>query len=91
MNVDDGIEFAQPTSEDERAEVAQACMLRTHFEMPMLLDDMTNQVEEAYRALPDRLYVVGANGLVAWRGEQGPFGFDVDAFSREIAREIETS
>ncbi len=84
MNESDEVEFAQPKDDDERAAVAGACMLRLNFEMPMLLDDMSNQVDQAYRALPDRLYLVDAGGTIYWRSEQGPFGFDVETFARQV-------
>ena len=84
MNVDDDVVYAQPTSEDERADVAEACVLRLNFEMPMLLDDMTNQVDTAYSALPERLYLLDAEGVIAYRSGPGPFGFDVDAWLAAI-------
>ncbi len=76
--------YAQPTTTDERAEVAQACVLRLNFEMPMLLDEMSNAVDEAYAALPERLYLVDAAGNVVWRCGPGPFGFDVDGWEEQI-------
>ncbi len=86
MNLSDDVVFAQPTSEDERAEVAEACVLRLNFEMPMLLDDVTNQVDEAYCALPERLYLLDPKGTIVWRSEMGPFGFDIDAWQTEIEK-----
>ena len=41
----------------------------------MLLDDMTNQIEMAYRAWPDRMFVVDAEGRITYRSAQGPQGF----------------
>ena len=84
MNVTDDVVFDQPKSEDERAEIAEACVLRLNFEMPMLLDDVTNQVDEAYSALPERLYLLGPEGTIVWRSEQGPWGFEVDTWLAEI-------
>lgn len=82
-NLDDGVLFAQPTTEDERAEVAAACMLRYNFSFPMVLDNMTNEVEANYKAMPERLYVVDAGGRVTWKCGLGPHLFDPDGF--EIA------
>ena len=86
MNLEaaDDVEFAQPKTEDARAEIAEACVLQLNFEMPMLLDDMTNQVDEAYSALPERLYLLGGEGTILYRSEQGPWGFDVDAWLAAI-------
>ena len=80
MNLTDDAEFRQPSCYDERAEVAEACVLRLNFEMPMLLDNMANQVDEAYSALPERLYLLDSQGVILYRSEQGPWGFDVDAW-----------
>ena len=41
-NLDDKLEFLEPTTEDERAELAGVCMLDLGFTMPMLLDNMEN-------------------------------------------------
>ena len=70
-----GIVIDQPTTIGERADAAEACVLALNLEMPMLLDDMTNQIEIAYRAWPDRLFVLDASGRVTFRSAQGPQGF----------------
>jgi hypothetical protein len=84
MNVEQAIVYSQPTSEDERAEIAQACVLHLEFEMPMLLDAITNEVDDKYIALPERLYVIDAQGAVTFRCELGPFGFDPDGWEQAI-------
>ena len=84
MNLNDDVVFQQPTTEDERAEVAEACVLRLSFEMPMLLDDLTNQVDGRYCALPERLYLLDAEGVIVYRSDPGPWGFDVDAWLAAI-------
>ena len=69
---------------EERAEVAQVCMLRMNLEMPMLLDDMDDTAEKAYVAYPDRLYLIGTDGRVVYRSERGPVGFKVDDWAEAI-------
>ena len=83
-NADLGILIDQPTDIDEREAAASACVLALNLEMPMLLDDMTNQVDEAYIAWPDRLFVIDADGIVTYRGEQGPRGFLPDVWEAAI-------
>lgn len=83
-NIDDEVLFAQPTTEDERAEVAAVCMLRYHFSFPMVLDDMTDAVGTTYMAMPERLYVLDADGRVAWKCGLGPHLFDPDGFEAAI-------
>ena len=52
--------------------------------MPTLLDTIDDEVDSAYAALPERLYVVDADGQVTHRAASGPFGFDVDAWESAI-------
>ena len=84
MNVTDEVVFQQPTTMDERAEVAEACVLRLNLAMPTLLDSIDNEVDVAYSALPERLYVVDADGQIAWRCGMGPWGFDPDGWEKAI-------
>jgi hypothetical protein len=74
-NEREGILFAQPTSRDQRAEVARVCSLKLKLSIPTLVDDMDNSTDLKYYALPDRLYLIGRDGRVAYRGGPGPFGF----------------
>jgi len=88
MNIDQKVLFAQPTTVDERAEVAEACVLSLDLAMPTLLDDMTNPVDTAYCALPERLYVLDREGVITYRSEPGPWGFDVDAFEGALRDQV---
>ena len=83
-NLDDDVLYAQPTTDDERAEVAAACMLRFNFSFPMVLDNMTNEVEGKYKAMPERLYMLDANGRVTWKCGLGPHLFDPDGFEQAV-------
>ena len=83
-NLDEDIIFDQPATSDERAEVAAACMLRYKFSFPMFLDNMENEAEEKYNSWPDRLYLIGPNGKIAYQGGMGPLYFDVDEFEGAV-------
>ena len=74
-NHDDSVLFAQPTTIEEREEVATTCAINLAIEMPVVIDEMDNSVADAYGALPDRLYLIGVGGNVAFQGELGPQGF----------------
>lgn len=87
-NVWEDIEIAQPDTADERAEVAAVCALRLNLEMPMLLDDMNNQADLKYAALPERLFVLDPSGVVTYRSEMGPFGFTPDAWRVAIVKQV---
>lgn len=61
----------------------------TRLSMPAVIDDEHNSVKRAYAAWPDRLYVVGADGKIAYKGRPGPFGFrvpELETWLRENAR-----
>ena len=83
-NTREGILIDQHTEIAERAGAAQFCALQLNLKMPMLLDDMTNQVEEAYIASPDRLFVIDAQGKIAYHSARGPFGFKPDEWEAAI-------
>ena len=83
-NLDDDVLYAQPTTDDERAEVAAACMLRFNFSFPMVLDNMTNEVEGKFKAMPERLYMLDVDGRVTWKCGLGPHLFDPDGFEEAI-------
>ena len=74
-NERDAVLYEQPTSLEERTEIANTCALRLDMSIPTLIDDMTNSTDAKYYALPDRLYLVGRDGRIAYRGGPGPFGF----------------
>ncbi len=82
----DGIELADPVSLDERAAAAEACAQRLETRIPILLDGLDDAVASAYGGWPDRLYLIGRDGNIAFQGEVGPFGFK----PAELAHAIET-
>jgi hypothetical protein len=79
-NLKQEVVYRQHRSLEERAEVAGVCMRALDLEMPVALDEMSDEVDLAYAALPERLYVIDREGRIAWRSEPGPWGFDVDAW-----------
>ncbi|MBI3915476.1 MAG: hypothetical protein HY322_00515 [Betaproteobacteria bacterium] len=91
QNLIDDVLFAQPQSIEEREEVAHVCVLRLDLKMPMLLDDISNKVDDLYAALPDRLYLLDENGIVVFRTVVGSHGFDVDAWHARIKRLVGVS
>jgi hypothetical protein len=74
-NVRDGVLFANPTTVAGRQEVAGACVRNLHISIPALIDSLDNTVERNYTAWPDRLFLIGKDGVVRWKSGAGPFGF----------------
>lgn len=57
--------------------------------MPALIDRVDDKVNQAYQALPDRLYLVGKDGKIAYAGARGPRGFNPDELGDAIVKELE--
>ena len=70
--------------------MAESCVLGLNLAMPTLLDDVDDLVDQAYAALPERLYVIDRGGGVTYQAAPGPFGFDVDAWEKAIQEVIST-
>ena len=90
-NEREDILFAQPTSHGERAEVARVCSLKLELSIPTLVDDMDNSTDLKYYALPDRLYLIGREGRIAYRGGPGPFGFVAAELEEAIEKYLGTN
>jgi hypothetical protein len=76
-NVLEGVLIEQPTTDAERAEVAEFCTTSLEVTLPTILDKIDDRVANAYAAFPDRIYIVGADGRIAYKGLPGPAGFNV--------------
>ena len=50
-------------------------MLKMALELPALVDEMDDAVAAAYAAMPERLYLVGRDGRIAYQGGMGPMFF----------------
>ena len=88
-NIKDQVVFASPRTEDERASVAGACVRKLGIEIPAVLDEFGNSTEHAYTGWPDRMYVIDANGRVAYKSKPGPFGFKPEELKNAMVRVTE--
>lgn len=75
-NEQQGIVVKQPTTTEERVEVAEKCKLGLEISIPMLVDGMDNAAGLEYGAWPDRLYVIDKDGNIFYKGGMGPKGFN---------------
>jgi len=55
--------------------VGQTCMLKTGLEIPALVDEMDNAVDQAYNGSPERLLLVGRDGKIVFKSGPGPMLF----------------
>ena len=85
-NLQDKVVHNQPATLGEREAMAQVCAVNLQLEMPMVLDGIDNEIDRLYDALPERLYVLDAEGRVHFRTVVGSPGFDVSAWEAAIAK-----
>lgn len=80
------VEIEQPKTYQRRLEVAQECGAAVSLKIPQLVDDMQDTVGKAFNALPDRLFIVGEDGKIAYQGERGPRGFKVAELAEALRK-----
>jgi hypothetical protein len=77
-NEESGVVYSQPTTIEERRELARAFVDEMDVATETLLDDIDNTAMACYAAWPERLYVIDTNGRIVYKGGMGPFYFDPD-------------
>ena len=87
-NLMENIIYAEPTTDEERTEVASACQINLDLHMPMLVDGIDNDIDKKYVGLPMRLFLVDGEGKIAYAGDKGPFGWDDEAFEEALKQAI---
>lgn len=85
-----GVRVIDPTTHEQRAAVASTCALRLRMTLPVLVDETDNAVASAYGGWPDRLYLIGRDGRIAFQGHEGPVGFRPAELERAIRVELST-
>ena len=65
-------------------------MLKMALEIPALVDEMDDAVAAAYAAMPERLYLVGRDGRIAYQGGMGPMFFRPTEWEESIANYLKT-
>jgi hypothetical protein len=88
-NREENIRVFDPTTDAERRRVVEACARRLAVRIPVVIDEIDDGVAAAYGGWPDRLYLVGCDGRIAFRGEKGPFGFVPHELEAAIEEELD--
>ena len=81
--------IGQSETAERRAENAAICVTALKLSVPTVIDREDNKVNAAYAGWPDRMYVVGTDGKVAYQGGPGPRGFkpaEVEEWLRKNAK-----
>lgn len=50
------------------------------------MDNMDDTTERAYQGWPDRIYIVGNDGKIAFAGAKGPQGFNPAAAKESLKK-----
>lgn len=90
-NETEGVCYPQPRTVEDRRSIASDFVKRHKYSIPIFVDDMGNTADALYGAWPERLYIIDTNGIVAYKGEMGPFGFDPAAVEEWLAAHIAPS
>ena len=88
-NIRDQVIYSSPKDMASRAELAEVCVVRLGIKIPAVVDRFDDATEKAYTGWPDRLYLIGVDGRVAYKSRPGPFGFkpeDLEAALRASLR-----
>ena len=83
-NLDDDVLVAQHRTIEARFAAARAGVTRLGLTMPVLVDRMDDAVSQAFAAWPERIYVVGRDGRIAFKGGPGPWEFDPEAAGQAL-------
>lgn len=82
-NETEGVCYPQPVTLADRLAIANDFVVRHKYAIPLYVDHLDNKADELYAGWPERFYIVDEQGLIAYKGKTGPFGFEpdeVDAF-----------
>ncbi len=87
-NIRENINVTEPTTDDERTDVASVCQQMMDLQMPMLIDSIDNDAENKYISVPMRLFVIDSGGTLTYVGGEGPFGFKPDEWEEALKNVI---
>jgi Iodothyronine deiodinase len=83
-NAQEGICIPQHTTFDERLAAARLCEQRLKLTIPTLVDAMDNAVSRQFAAWPERIYIIGTDGLIVFKGGPGPYEFEPNAAAQAL-------
>ncbi len=75
-NLDQGVCYLQPTTLSARVAIANDFCRRFDYPIPVGVDAMENRANRLYSAWPERLYIIGADGRIAYKGGNGPMDYE---------------
>jgi hypothetical protein len=85
-NVQQKVIFNLPQNYEQRNSLADSCVTKLNIRIPALIDNFANTTELAYTGWPDRIYVIGRDGRVAFKTAAGPFGFETSGMEQTLKK-----
>jgi hypothetical protein len=74
---------------EDREKAAESCSLELKISIPIIIDNMKDEVEKACAGWPDRIYIVDKKGKIAYAGGPGPRGFKPKEAEKALGKLIE--
>ena len=78
--------YADPKSAQERIGMGHLCVAKLGIQFPAVVNGLDNSTERGYTAWPERLYVLGRDGMIAYKSGPGPYGFRPKDVSNVLKR-----
>lgn len=72
-----------PTTSEERCKTAKAWHDSVSTDVPLLVDPISNRVNDAFSARPERLYIL-LEDTVVYQGGPGPFEYNIDQMQKYL-------
>jgi peroxiredoxin len=85
-NETEGVCYRQPRTLADRVAIANDFAKRFHYDLPLAVDGIDNPAMRLYAGWPERLFVIDENGLIAYKGKPGPFGYHTEEVAAWLAR-----
>jgi type I thyroxine 5'-deiodinase len=85
-NEEQGVCYAQPVTFADRVAIARDFVERCAYDIPIAIDPIANPANEVYAGWPERLYVIEADGTIAYKGKTGPFGYHPEEVAAWLIR-----
>lgn len=85
-NEKDSVCYRQPHTTAARVAIASDFISRFHYELPLAVDAIENPADRLYAGWPERFYIFSEQGVIAYKGKLGPFGFhpeEVEAWLKQ--------
>lgn len=74
-NITDDVCYMQPRTLADRITIANDFAQRFGYPIPLAVDTMANTANQLYAGWPERLYLIGTDGRIAYKGGMGPFNY----------------